>query len=81
MQCPKCGSEDVSVSMQQVAGKTRKHGTGLGGKTNNAARASTAIMTLGMSNLVWKKSRGTEKVKYTHEKVGLCQACGADWVI
>ena len=69
MQCPKCGSDNVTIQMEQVGGRTRKHGTGLGGNLNNAARGFTAVCTLGMSNLVWKKSKGTEKVKYKNEKV------------
>lgn len=51
MICPKCGSENVTISMQQVAGKTKKHGVGFGGHMNNAARGVTAVATLGMSNL------------------------------
>lgn len=81
LRCPNCGSTSVTIQMMQVAGKTRKHGTGLGGNINNAARGMTAMMTLGMSNLVWKKSEGTEKVKYTNQKVCICQNCGNSWNI
>lgn len=52
MICPKCGNENVSIQMVEVSSKTKKHGTGLGGKVNNAARAITAVSTLGMSNLI-----------------------------
>lgn len=81
MRCPNCGSTDVTIQMEQVAGKTKKHGTGLGGKANNAARGMTAMMTFGMSNLVWKKSKGTEKTTYTNQKVCICQDCGHSWNI
>lgn len=81
MKCVKCASENVTVEMVQSGGRTRKHGVGLGGNANNAARGMTAISTLGMSNLVWKKSKGTSKVKYTNQKVALCQSCGHDWAI
>ncbi len=81
MQCPKCGSDNVTIQMEQVGGRTRKHGTGLGGNLNNAARGLTAVCTFGMSNLVWKKSKGTEKVKYKNEKVCICQNCGNSWTI
>ncbi len=81
MQCPKCGSDNVTIQMEQVSGRTRKHGTGLGGNLNNAARGLTAVCTFGMSNLVWKKSKGTEKVKYKNEKVCICQNCGNSWAI
>lgn len=52
MICPNCGSENVTISMQQVEGKTKKHGVGFGGHMNNAARGFTAVFTLGASNLV-----------------------------
>lgn len=81
MICPKCRSENVTIEMMQTKGKTAKHGTGLLGNINNAARATTAICTLGMSNLVWKKSKGTEKTKFKNEKVCLFQNCGHSWNI
>ena len=61
MVCPNCGSENVTISMEQVSSKTKKHGNGIGCHTNNAARGLMAVSTLGMSNLVWKKSKGGEK--------------------
>lgn len=81
MKCVKCASNNVNIEMLQSGGGTRKHGTGLGGNTNNAARGLTALSTLGMSNLVWKKSKGTEKVKFKTQKTAICQSCGHDWVI
>ena len=27
MVCPNCGSENVTISMEQVSSKTKKHGT------------------------------------------------------
>ena len=81
MQCPKCGNENINIEMVQTGGKTAKHGVGLGGHINNAARATTALFTLGVSNLVWKKSVGTEKEKFKHEKMCLCQNCGNSWKI
>lgn len=81
MICPNCGSGNVTISIQQSSSKTKKHGNGLGGVLNNTARGLTAICTLGMSNLVWKKSKGGEKTVIKNEKVCLCQACGYSWVI
>lgn len=81
MVCPNCGNENVTVSMQQVSSKTKKHGVGFGGHMNNMARGMTAVCTLGMSNLVWKKSKGGEKTKFENQKVCLCQKCGNSWVI
>jgi hypothetical protein len=81
MKCVKCGGNNVTVEMLQSDGRTRKHGTGLGGNMNNAARGFTAIGTLGMSNLVWKKSKGTSKMKFKMQKIAVCQSCGHDWAI
>lgn len=79
MHCPKCSSENVSVVYKETGSRTARHGTGFGGKFNNRARAITAAGTLGMSNLVWKKSEGTQKTKTKTQKMALCQACGNDW--
>ena len=81
MKCIKCAHSDVAVELLQAGGRTRKHGTGLGGKANNAARGVTALSTLGMSNLVWKKSKGTETTKFKMQKIAICQRCGHDWEI
>ena len=71
MICPKCGSQNVNVQIIQTGGKTKKKGNGVGGHVNNAARGITAVCTLGLSNLVWKKSK--------NESVCICQNCGNSW--
>lgn len=81
MKCPKCKSENVTISLEQVESKTKKTSVGLGGHINNTARALTAISTLGMSNLVWKKSTGEAKTKAKNVKMCLCQNCGYLWEI
>ncbi len=81
MQCPKCFGDDVAVVYQEIGSRTARHGTGFGGKFNNAARKATAVTTLGISNIVWKKSEGTQKTKNKTRKVALCQSCGHDWNI
>ena len=81
MVCPKCNSENVNVQIEQVSSKTKKHGNGIGGHLNNAARGVTALCTFGVSNLVWKKSKGNEKTVVKNEKVCLCQNCGNSWTI
>ena len=81
MNCPKCGSSNVSIEFLEKGKKTKNKSVGLGGHLNNAARAGTAICTLGVSNLFWKKSKGTEKSKNINQKIGLCQDCGYDWKI
>lgn len=81
MICPNCGSENVSIQMETVSSKTEKSGVGFGGHMNNLARGMTAVCTLGLSNLVWKKSTGSEKSKMQSRKVCLCQNCGNSWEI
>lgn len=81
MKCPKCKSENVNISFEQVGSKTKKTSIGLGGHINNTARAITAVSTLGMSNLVWKKAKGEEKTIAKNAKICLCQNCGYSWGI
>lgn len=81
MQCPRCNSMNVNTQIVQIGGKTNKHGNGLGGHINNAARGLTAFCTLGMSNLVWKKSKGNEKVSFKNQTMCVCQDCGHTWKI
>ena len=81
MKCPQCESEKVTVELMQTGSKTKKKGNGIGGHINNAARGLTAVATFGMSNLVWKKSKGGEKTKIETQKVWLCQSCGNSWKV
>lgn len=81
MQCPSCGSENVQIQLVEKGQMTNKKGVGLGGHMNNAARGMTAVATLGMSNLVWKKSKGTNKTKTVNSTMGICQDCGNTWEI
>lgn len=81
MICPKCGGQNVTVQLVETGTKGKKSGVGLGGHINNAARGIMAISTLGMSNLVWKKAKGTSSSKTITKKVCLCQGCGNSWKI
>lgn len=81
LSCPTCGGSDVQVQLVEQGQMTTKKGVGFGGHVNNAARATTAVMTLGMSNLVWKKSKGTNKTNTVTATMGICQSCGNTWVI
>ena len=79
--CPNCHSSNVNVQLVEIGQTTTKKGVGFGGHVNNAARMTTAVMTLGMSNLVWKKSKGTNKTKTVNSTVGICQNCGCTFEI
>lgn len=65
MMCPNCGSENVTIEIQQATTYTKKHGNGIGGHLNNAARGLTAFCTLGLSAcliLFGKRARGTKRL-------------------
>ncbi len=79
MICPKCQSQNVQFMFVEKGSRTARHGTGFGGKVNNAARLTMAVSTVGMSNLVWKKSGGTQRTKNQTQKMAICQDCGKDW--
>lgn len=81
MKCPNCGSENVQVQLVEAGQQTNKKGIGFGGRMNNTARGFTAICTLGVSNLFWKKSKGTNKTKTINNTMGICQNCGNTWLI
>lgn len=79
MKCPKCKGDNVTIQLEQVGAVTSKTGNGLGGHINNTARTTTALFTFGMSNLVWKKSKGGAKTKIKSKKICICQDCGHSW--
>lgn len=81
MICSNCGSEKVNIQIVNVGAKTSKKGNGIGGHLNNSARGLTALCTLGMSNLFWKKSKGNEKTAIKNEKTAICQSCGNTWKV
>ena len=81
MQCTQCHSDNVQISMIQEAGRVRHTGVGIAGHTNNAARGLMAVSTLGMSNLVWKKSKGGSSQKFKNRKMCVCQDFGHSWRI
>ena len=79
--CPNCGSNNVKVELVEQGQMTTRKGVGFGGHMNNAARGLTAVATLGVSNLVWKKSEGTNKTNTITATMGICQSCGNTWII
>jgi hypothetical protein len=67
--------------MIETGQKTKKKGIGFGGHVNNAARSATAMCTLGVSNLFWKKSKGVNYTQNKNSKVAICQECGNSWTV
>ena len=77
--CPWCGGTHIQVQIVERGQMTTKKGVGFGGHVNNAARGMTAVATLGVSNLFWKKSKGTNKTKTINSTMAICQSCGGAW--
>jgi hypothetical protein len=71
MTCPNCGSTNVTVTMVQDSGRTRKRGClwGIG-------RAFLIICTCGLWLLIGKSK---SKTNFQHHKEAICQSCGNSW--
>jgi transcription elongation factor Elf1 len=77
LKCPKCGSENVTLSIQQTEGKMRGHHRGL---LWHMGRWFLIICTAGLWLLVGR-SKGSGKIKYKNKTMALCQACGHTWKV
>ncbi len=75
MVCPKCGSENVTVTTEQVSGKTSAKGNGC---LWGIGRACLIFCTCGLWLFVGKH-RGTGKTKFKNTTVAICQNCGNKW--
>ena len=75
MVCPKCGSENVQVSSEQVGAKTKSRGMGC---LWTIGRWTLIICTLGLWLLIGRR-KGTGKTKFKHQTVAICQNCGYKW--
>lgn len=75
MICPKCGSNNVNVTLEQTGAKTKKQGRGC---LWGMGRLFLVVCTCGLWLLVGKH-KGKEKTKYNNKTVALCQSCGYKW--
>ncbi len=75
MICPKCGSQNVQVTIAQVSARTKNRGTGC---LWTIGRLTLIICTCGLWLLVGKR-QGTSKTKFKNETVALCQNCAHKW--
>jgi hypothetical protein len=75
MTCPKCGSENVLVTSEQVGAKTSKKGSGC---LWSIGRGLLVVFTLGAWRLVGKH-KGQGKTKIKNSTVAICQNCGNKW--
>ena len=77
MVCPKCGSENVNITVEQVSGKTSARGNGC---LWTLGRWTLIICTCGLWLLVGRH-KGTGKTKFKNETVAICQNCGNKWAV
>ncbi len=77
MRCPRCKSENVTVTTEQVSGtsKTRRTGCLWG-----LIRLILIVFTFGLWLLIGKMLE-TSKMKYKNQTVGICQGCGYKWKV
>ena len=75
MVCPKCSSENVQVTIEQLSAKTKKKGNGC---LWSIGRGILIFFTLGLWRLIGKRS-GSEKTKFKSNTVAICQNCGNKW--
>lgn len=75
MICPRCGSQNVSVTLEQSSAKTKKRGMGC---LWTMCRWFLIICTCGLWLLVGRR-KGTDKTKFNNTTVALCQNCGYKW--
>ena len=75
MICPKCNSENVSVTLEQCSAKTKTNHTGI---IRRFIRLCLIVCTLGLWLLVPKR-KDNSKTKFKNKTICLCQNCGHKW--
>lgn len=77
MICPKCGSENVNVTVEQVSGKTRTRNTGC---LWTLGRWTLILCTCGLWLLIGKRKE-TGNTKFKNKTAAICQNCGHKWYV
>jgi len=77
MKCPKCKSENVSVTLEQTTGKTKSRNMGC---LWSIGRLCLIFCTCGLWLLVGKRKR-SGNIKFKNKTIALCQSCGYKWKI
>ena len=75
MVCPKCGSANVTVAIEQTSAKTKNNSRGC---LWSICRGLLIFCTCGLWLLVGK-STGKSKTKFKNTTVCLCQNCAHKW--
>lgn len=77
MICPKCGSENVTVTTEQISAKTRAKGKGC---LWTLGRWMLICCTAGLWLLIGKR-KGKSTTQFKNTTVAICQNCGNKWEI
>lgn len=77
MICPKCGSQTVNVTTEQLSAKTKNKGMGC---LWGICRLCLIICTCGLWLLVGRR-KGTGKTTIKNHTVAICQNCGNKWEV
>lgn len=77
MVCPKCKSENVTVTTEQVGGKTKANNMGC---LWTLGRWTLILCTCGLWLLVGKR-KGTGNTSFKNQTVAVCQNCGNKWKV
>lgn len=77
MKCPKCGSENVNVQIEQTSAKTRTRNTGC---LWGIGRLCLIVCTCGLWLLVGKRSK-TGNTTFKNKTAAVCQDCGNKWYV
>lgn len=77
MFCPKCGSENVAITSEQVNAKTSKKGNGC---LWGLGRLLLIVCTFGLWLLIGRH-KGTGRTKFENQTVAICQKCGNKWTV
>lgn len=72
MNCPRCGSQNVNVTIEQVSGKTKTRNMGC---LWSIIRFFLIVCTFGLWALIGKR-KSTGSTKFKSRTIGLCQSCG-----
>lgn len=77
MKCPVCGSENVTITVQQESASTRTRKRGC---LWTVGRSFLIICTCGLWLLVGR-SKGKSKTSVKNTTVAICQNCGHKWTL
>ena len=88
MQCPKCGSNDITTTVTNVEKKKGKHGTAywllVGWWLQPVVWIIKPLLWILFGwnfMLLWRASHPIKKTKLVNVTMAVCQTCGHTWTI